>query len=123
MNLGGIPHGARVLWPDPAGADALRSVFAHDLVAEDDATSSGPVNVHGQIIDSVRAPDICLAGSGRAGDSVVANDRSVLGAVSGTISERNARLVRSAVVHADMSHERIAVEAGSEMEGWLQSKA
>jgi hypothetical protein len=26
-------------------------------------------------------------------------------------------------VHADISHERIAVEAGAELEGWLQGRA
>lgn len=117
------PHGDLDRWPDPAGANARRSVFAHDLVIEGDATSGGPVDVHGKFIGSMRAPDIVIAGSGRVEGSVVANDLSVLGAVSGTISARNVRLAPSAVVHADISHERIAVEAGAELEGSLQSRA
>jgi cytoskeletal protein CcmA (bactofilin family) len=39
------------------------------------------------------------------------------------ISARNVQLAPSAVVHADISHERIAVEAGAELEGRLQSRA
>ena len=117
------PHGDLDRWPDPAGANARRSVFAQDLVIEGDATSGGPVDVHGKFIGSMRAPDIVIAGSGRVEGSVVANDLSVLGAVSGTISARNVRLAPSAVVHADISHERIAVEAGAELEGSLQSRA
>lgn len=117
------PHGNLDRWPDPAGANARRSVFAQDLVIEGDATSGGPVDVHGKFIGSMCAPDIVIAGSGRVEGSVVANDLSVLGAVSGTILARNVRLAPSAVVHADISHERIAVEAGAELEGSLQSRA
>ncbi len=117
------PHDDLNGWPDPAGANARRSVFAQDLVVEGDATSSGPVDVHGKIIGSMRAPDIVIAGSGRVEGSVIANDLCVLGAVSGMVSARNVQLAPSAVVHADISHERIAVEAGAELEGWLKSRA
>ena len=118
-----IPHGDLDRWPDPAGANARRSVLAQDLVVEGDVTSSGPIDMHGKIMGSMRAPDIVIAGSGRVEGSVVANDLSVLGAVSGMISARNVQLASSAVVHADVSHERIAVEAGAELEGRLRSRA
>ncbi|MBN8632985.1 MAG: polymer-forming cytoskeletal protein [Rhodobacterales bacterium] len=118
-----IPHGDLDRWPDPAGANARRSVLAQDLVVEGDVISSGPIDMHGKIMGSMRAPDIVIAGSGRVEGSVVANDLSVLGAVSGMISARNVQLASSAVVHADVSHERIAVEAGAELEGRLQSRA
>ena len=118
-----IPHGDLDRWPDPAGANARRSVLAQDLVVEGDVISSGPIDMHGKIMGSMRAPDIVIAGSGRVEGSVVANDLSVLGAVSGMNSARNVQLASSAVVHADDSHERIAVEAGAELEGRLQSRA
>ncbi|MDP3193840.1 polymer-forming cytoskeletal protein [Tabrizicola sp.] len=117
------PDGDLDRWPDPADANTRRSVLAQDLVVEGDATSSGPVDVHGKIIGSMRAPDTVIGGSGRVEGSAVANDLSVLGAVSRMISARNVRLAPSAVVHADISHERIAVEAGAELEGSLQSRA
>jgi cytoskeletal protein CcmA (bactofilin family) len=109
-------------WPDPAGANARRNVLTQDLVVKGDAPSSGPVDAQGKIIGSMRAPDIVIAGSGRVEGSVVANDLSVLGAVFGTISAGKVQLAPSAVVYADISHERIAVEAGAELEGRLQSR-
>lgn len=117
------PKGDPETWPDPAGPNSRRSVLAHDLVVEGDVTSSGPVDVQGKIIGSVRAPDLVIAGYGRVEGSVVAHELSVLGAISGTILARNIHLAPSAVVHADVSHERIAVEAGAELEGRLQSRA
>ena len=117
------PNGDLDRWPDPAGANARRSVFAQDLVIEGDASSSGPIEVQGNVVGSLRAPEITVAGSGRVEGSVVAHDLVVLGAVSGMISARNVQLAPSAIVQADVIHERIAIEAGAEVEGRLQRKA
>ncbi|MGA0542627.1 bactofilin family protein [Neotabrizicola sp. VNH66] len=110
-------------WPDPASSNARRSVFAQDLVVEGDVTSKGPVDGQGKILGSLRAPDVTVVGSGRVEGTIVSHDLSVLGAVSGTISARNVQLVPSAVVQADVIHERIAIDAGAELEGRLQRKA
>jgi cytoskeletal protein CcmA (bactofilin family) len=117
------PNGDLDRWPDPGGANARRSVFAQDLVVEGDATSSGPIEVQGNVIGSLRAPEITVAGSGRVEGSVVTHDLVVLGAVSGMISARNVQLAPSAIVQADVIHDRIAIEAGAELEGRLQRKA
>jgi cytoskeletal protein CcmA (bactofilin family) len=117
------PHGDLDRWPDPDGSNLRRSVLSHDLVVDGDVTSSGPVDVQGQVVGSLRAPEITVAGSGRVEGSVVAHDLIVLGAVSGTISARNVHLAPSAMVHADVTHERIAVEAGAELDGRLLCKA
>jgi cytoskeletal protein CcmA (bactofilin family) len=117
------PHVSIDSWPDPASSNARRSVLAQDLVVEGDANSSGPIEVQGNLIGSLRAPEIIVAGSGRVDGSVVAHDLAVLGAVSGEISARHVQLAPSAVVQADVIHERIAIEAGAELEGKLQRKA
>lgn len=116
-------HGDQDRWPDPAGSNAHRSIFARDLVVDGDATSSGPIEVYGSVVGSLRAPEITVASSGRVEGSVVGHDLVVLGAVSGTISARNVQLAPSAVVQADVFHERIGIEAGAELEGRLQRKA
>lgn len=117
------PNGDLDRWPDPTVANARRSVFAQDLVVEGDATSSGPIEVQGNVVGSLRAPEISVAGSGRVEGSVVAHDLVVLGAVSGRVSARNVQLEPSAVVQADVTHERIAIEVGAVLEGRLQRKA
>ena len=117
------PNGDLDRWPDPAGANARRSAFAQDLVIEGDASSSGSIEVQGNVLGSLRAPEITVAGSGRVEGSVVAHELVVLGAISGMISARNVQLAPSAVVQADVIHERIAIEAGAVLEGRLQRKA
>ena len=64
------PHGDLDRWPDPASSKARRSVFAQDLVVEGDATSSGPIEVQGKVVGSLRAPEITVADSGRVEGSV-----------------------------------------------------
>jgi cytoskeletal protein CcmA (bactofilin family) len=117
------PHSDLDRWPDPAGTNVHSSVFALDLVVEGDVTSKGPVDVQGKIAGSLKAPEVTVAGSGRVEGSVIAHNLVVLGAVSGTISARNVQLAPSAVVKADVIHERIAIEAGAGLEGKLQRKA
>jgi cytoskeletal protein CcmA (bactofilin family) len=116
------PNGDQDRWPNPAGPKSHRSVLAHGLLVDGDVTSSGPVDVQGKIIGSVRAPDIVVAVSGFVEGSVVAHELSVPGAVSGMISARNLQLALSAAVHADIRHEQIAIEAGAKLEGQLQSR-
>jgi cytoskeletal protein CcmA (bactofilin family) len=110
-------------WPDPTGSNLRRSILAQDLIVEGDVTSSGPIDVQGRLVGLLRAPQVAVAGSGRVEGSIVAHDLSVLGAISGTISARNVQLAPSAVVRADVIHDRIAIEAGAELEGKLQRKA
>ena len=117
------PNGDLDRWPDPAVANARCSVFAQDLVVEGDASSSGPIEVQGNVLGSLRAPEITVTGSGRIEGSLVAHDLVVLGAVSGMIAARNVQLAQSAVVHADVIHERIAIETGAELEARLQRRA
>ena len=116
-------HGDLDRWPDPVSPNARRSIFAQDLVVEGDASSRGPIEVQGNVVGSLLAPEITVAGSGRVEGSVVAHELVVLGAVSGMISARNVQLAPSAVVQADVTHERIAIEAGAELEGRLDRKA
>lgn len=109
-------------WPEAAQANARRSVLAGDLVVDGDVTSEGPVEVHGKIVGSARAPGIVIAAAGRIEGVVSAHDLTVEGAVSGSIVAREVRLATSAIVHADVLHERIAIESGAELEGRLKRK-
>jgi cytoskeletal protein CcmA (bactofilin family) len=117
------PNEKLAIWPEAARANAPRSIIAGDLVIEGDATSEGPLDVHGKIIGSARAPEVVVATTGRVEGSLSAHDLSVLGFISGSVSARLVQLAPTAVVHADVLHERIAIEAGAELEGRLERRA
>jgi cytoskeletal protein CcmA (bactofilin family) len=107
-------------WPEPAKSSARRSVLASDLVIEGDITSSGPVDVQGIVSGQVRAPEIMIGVSGKIDGAVIAHALSVLGHISGTIDARNVSLSASAMVQADVTHERISIESGAHLEGQLK---
>lgn len=109
-------------WPEAAHANARRSLLAADLVIDGDVTSDGPVDVHGKIVGSASAPAVVVAATGRIEGRVSAHDLSVLGFVSGSASAHNVQLSSNAVVHADVLHERIVIEAGAILEGRLQRR-
>ena len=107
-------------WPEPATTGARRSTLASDLIIEGDVTSAGPVDVQGQIAGQIRSPEILIGGTGKIDGTVIARDLSVLGHISGTIDARNVSLSASAVVQADVTHERISIESGAHLEGQLK---
>jgi cytoskeletal protein CcmA (bactofilin family) len=107
-------------WPEAAHANARRSLLAADLVIDGDVTSDGPVDVLGKIVGSASAPEVVVAATGRIEGTVSAHDLFVLGFVSGSVSARHVQLSLSAVVNADVLHERVVIEAGAVLEGRLQ---
>ncbi len=116
------PKDRPMRWPEPTGANLRRSVLAADLIVEGDVSSSGPVDVQGNVIGAVCAPVVAVSGSGRVEGAIRADDLTVLGVISGDILARQVRLAPSAVVHADVTHDRIVIEPGAELEGRLARK-
>ena len=109
-------------WPDPAATGASVSILAHDLSIEGDLDSKGPVEVHGKVSGDVRAPQILIAASATVDGAAIALDLSVLGAMSGSIDAHQVSLAPGSVVKANITHERIAIEAGAQFEGQLKRK-
>ena len=85
-------------------------------VIDGDVTSDGPVDVLGKIVGSASAPEVVVAATGRIEGTVSAHDLFVLGFVSGSVSARHVQLSLSAVVNADVLHERVVIEAGAVLE-------
>lgn len=107
-------------WPEPAKTGARRSILAADLEIEGDVTSIGPVDVQGRVAGQVKAPGILIAPTGAIDGTALAHDLSVQGHISGTVEAHTVSLSASAVIQADVTHERIAIEAGAQIEGRLK---
>lgn len=109
-------------WPEPAKAGARRSILAADLTIDGDVTSTGQVEVQGKVSGQVTAPEIHIASTGMIDGSAIANNLSVQGRITGAIDARNVSLAAGAVVQADITHERIAIESGAETVGQLKRR-
>lgn len=107
-------------WPEPVKAGARRSILAADLVVEGDVTSIGPVDVQGRVAGQVKAPEILIAPTGTIDGTALAHDLSVQGHISGAVEAHSVSLSASSIVQADVTHERISIESGAQIEGQLK---
>jgi len=107
-------------WPEPAKAGARRSFLAAELTIDGDVKSTGRVEVQGKVSGQVTAPEIHIESTGVIDGSAIASDLFVQGRISGSVDARNVSLAVGAVVQADITHERIAIEAGAELVGNLK---
>ena len=110
-------------WPEPVKAGARRSILAADLVVDGDVASTGPVELQGRVAGQVKAPDILIAPTGAIDGTALAHDLAVQGQISGSVEALSVSLAASSVVRADVTHERIAIEAGAQIEGRLKRLA
>jgi len=94
-------------------------VLAEDLVIEGDVTSSGPIDLQGKVLGSVRAPAVVVTATGNLDGTVTSLDLSVIGAITGKAAASAVSLAATAMVQADVTHERIAIESGAQIEGRL----
>ncbi|WP_431297768.1 bactofilin family protein [Tabrizicola sp. BL-A-41-H6] len=106
-------------WPQPAAQGAQRSVLSNDLVIEGDITSLGPVDIHGKVQGSVRAPNIVIVADGEVEGSVTAIDLTIAGTLTGEAEAESANLAPQSSVTADITHSKIAIESGARFEGRL----
>ncbi|MDP3261632.1 MAG: polymer-forming cytoskeletal protein [Tabrizicola sp.] len=106
-------------WPQPAAQGAPRSVLSNDLVIEGDITSLGPVDIHGKVQGSVRAPNIVIVADGVVEGSVTAIDLTIAGTLTGEAEAESANLAPQSSVTADITHSKIAIESGARFEGRL----
>lgn len=105
---------------EPAPQGGKTSVLSEDLVIDGDIQSSHAIEIAGILRGTVAAASISIAPSGRVEGHVVARDLSVFGGITGSVAARSLTLHSGAVVQADVLHERIAIEAGAELDGRLQ---
>ena len=97
-------------WPIAAANSAARSRLAEDLEIDGDVSTTGPIDVMG----TLTAPEVLVSVTGRIAGQVTALDISVLGTIDGTIAAKSVLLSGSSRVQADITHEKIAVEAGAQ---------
>jgi cytoskeletal protein CcmA (bactofilin family) len=76
-----------------------------------------------RLSDRPASPRLWLPATGRVEGSLSAHDLTVLSFVSGSVSARHVQLAPTAVVRADVLHERIAIEAGAELEGRMERRS
>ena len=103
--------------PGMSGSNVGRSVLGADLRITGEITSTGSVEVLGEIDGNITAQGMVIGHEGRVTGSVTADAVEVKGRLEGKVASRSFTLRSSAVVKADVATDTIIIESGATMEG------
>ena len=111
--------------PRPAapGGHAGRSVLGADLRIAGEITTTGSVEVLGEIDGNITANGLIVGQEGRVTGSVTAQTVEVRGKLDGKVACDSFTLRASAQVKADVTTGAIVIESGAQIEGrFLKAK-
>ena len=103
--------------PTTAPASAHRSTLAPDIKITGEITSTGTIEVLGEIDGSVTASTLIVGAEGRIAGSVSAETVEVKGRLDGQVSCRSFTLRAAAQVTADVNYTTLVIENGATIEG------
>ena len=101
----------------PAHSNAGKSVLASDLKIVGEITSSGTVEVMGEIDGTLTARNVTIGGEGRVKGSVQSETLEVKGALDGRVATGGFTLRATAKVEADITYATVVIESGAQIEG------
>jgi cytoskeletal protein CcmA (bactofilin family) len=112
--------------PRPAapGSNSARSVLGADLKINGDISSTGLVEILGEIEANVTANGLIIGQEGRVKGSVTAHTVEVKGRFEGKVTCETFTLRATSIVKADVTSTGIVIESGAQIEGrFIKPKA
>ena len=109
--------GPAVPRPSAPGSNTARSVLGADLKITGEITSSGSVEVLGEIEGNITANGLIIGQEGRVKGSVTAHTVEVKGKFDGKVSCETFTLRASSEVKADVNTAALVIESGAQIEG------
>ena len=103
--------------PATSGSNVARSVLGADLRITGEVSSTGSVEVLGEIDGNITAQGLIIGQEGRVTGSVKADTVEVKGRLEGKVVSASFTLRSSAQVKADVTTDTIIIESGATMEG------
>jgi cytoskeletal protein CcmA (bactofilin family) len=96
------------------------SLLSNDLTIKGNVSTSGDIQIEGNIEGDVRAHLLTVGESAIIKGEIAADDVIVNGRVVGRLRGLKVRLTESARVEGDIIHKTIAIESGAHFEGTVQ---
>ena len=94
-----------------------RSVLAQDLRITGEVTSTGSIEILGEIEGTLTARGLIIGAEGRVSGSVTADTVEVRGKLDGKVTSQSFTLRSSAEVAADVTYTALVIESGAQIEG------
>lgn len=103
--------------PSPRRGPKVASLIADDISIEGDLRGDGELQVDGTIRGDVSVSRLTIGESGQVEGSIHAESVDVRGRVIGSITAKQVRLLATAHVDGDITHEQLTMEAGAFFQG------
>lgn len=101
-----------------------RSILSSDLRIVGDITSTGTIEVLGDVEGTLSAHGLVIGGEGRVAGQVSAETVEVKGKLDGRVDSHSFTLRAAAQVAADVTYTTLIIESGAQIEGrFAKSKA
>jgi cytoskeletal protein CcmA (bactofilin family) len=94
-----------------------RSILSSDLKITGDISSTGTIEVLGEIEGTVAAQGLVIGSEGRVSGQVSAETVEVKGTLAGRVDSQTFTLRAAAHVTADISYTTLIIESGAQIEG------
>ncbi len=105
------------LRPQRAAVPGGRTVLAADIRLSGDLSSSGTVEILGEVSGDISAQTLIVGADGLLKGSVSAEAVEVRGTLDGKVSCLSFTLRSSAVVTAEVNYDTLIIESGAEIDG------
>ncbi len=102
--------------PTPRSSNA-RSVLASDLRITGEISSTGHVEILGEVDGNVSARGVILGTEGRLNGQISAETVEVKGKLEGKVNTVDFALRASSVVAADVTYKTLVIDSGAQIEG------
>ena len=94
-----------------------RSILSSDLRIVGEITSTGTVEILGEVEGSIAAHGLIIGGEGSVSGQVSADSVEVKGKLDGRVDSKSFTLRAAAQVTADISYSSLVIESGAQIEG------
>jgi cytoskeletal protein CcmA (bactofilin family) len=102
--------------PSPRSGNA-RSVLAADLRITGEITSTGQVEILGEVDGNVTARGVVIGAEGRISGQIAAEEVEIKGRLDGKVASESFTLRSSAEVTADVNYATLVIDSGARIEG------
>jgi cytoskeletal protein CcmA (bactofilin family) len=103
---------------NPAKAKArAASLLSENLTVEGNVLSDGEVQIDGVVRGDVRVGKLSLGETGHVEGQIFSDTVEIRGRVIGAITAKQVRLLGTAYVDGDITHEQLAMETGAFFQG------
>ena len=101
-----------------------RSILSSDLRIVGDITSTGTIEVLGEVEGTLSAHGLVIGGEGRVSGQVSAETVEVKGKLDGRVDSNSLTLRAAAQVTAEITYTTLVIESGAQIDGrFAKSKA